>query len=167
VRIYCIRHAYAGETIVDDIAADNARVLMPEGIDTANALGAWMVANDEVPSLILHSPLSRAAQTAKLLARQTGAPKVEELNLGIDKPWEMVVKKLARDEDMRRVALIAHIDNIMPGLRALNFLSGADKYDVDPIAKGELRILKIDRDTAMWTEKQRVLPSDLGGVDYY
>lgn len=175
MRVYIIRHGYAGDYIGKEGGAsqwqrdpaDLARVLLADGIDAITSLGQWMADNDEVPSLILHSPVQRAKQSAKILARVTGAPKREEMTLEISKPLEMVVKKLAADPDAKRVALIAHTDNILPALRALNYLSGPDKFAVDPIAMGELRVLKVDRSTSMWTEKQRVLPSDLGQADYY
>lgn len=174
MKLYVLRHGYAGDYIGKDEGKDFvhnpddlARKLEPDGIDAVNALGAWMVDNDAIPSLILYSPVTRAKQTAKLLSTVTGAPSREEQNLEISKPLEMVVKKLAADPDMKRVALVAHTDNILPGLRALNWLSGADKFAVDPIAMAELRILKVDRDSFTWDEKQRVLPSDIGATDYY
>lgn len=174
MKIYAIRHGYAGDYIGKDESAnfvhnpkDLARVLLPEGIAAAKAVAQWMQDNDQVPNAIYYSPVMRAVQTAKIIGRTLGVKCTEEPNLAIDKPWEMVVKRLAADDTMKRIALVAHSDNTVPGLRALNFLSGADKFSVDPIAMAELRILKVDRDSFTWDEQQRVLPSDLGQADYY
>lgn len=174
MRIYAIRHGWAGDYIGKDQSAnfvhnpdDLARVLLPEGIDSAKLLAGWMRDNDEIPNLILYSPVMRAKQTGRILGRELGVKAVEEPNLEISKPWEMVVKCVAKDDSMKRIALVSHRDNIEPGLRALNFLSGADKFLVDPICMAECRVLKVDRESFTWDEKQRVLPSDLGGTDYY
>jgi phosphohistidine phosphatase SixA len=174
VKLYLLRHGYAGDYIGKDQGAqflhnpeDLARRLMPDGVDAANAIAGWMQSKDELPTVIYHSPVKRAAQTAKIIGKTLGVPTVEEQNLEISKPLEMVVKRLAADKAQKRVALVAHTDNIVPGLRALNWLSGAEKFAVDPIAMAELRILDIDRDSFTWDERLRVLPSDLGCVDYY
>lgn len=174
MKVFLLRHGYAGDQILGKDGErspqdpkDLARSLDPNGIDAVTRLAAWMSDNDAVPTIIYHSPIRRAAQTAKILARALGVKAVPDQALELRKPVEMVIKRLAKDEDSRRVAIIAHHDNTLEGLRALNFLSGADKYEVDPMAMAELRILKVDRDTAMWDERYRVLPSDLGGTDYY
>jgi len=174
VKIYALRHGYAGDYIGKDESAnfvhnpqDLARVLLPDGIAAAKAMAGWMRENDEIPTVIFHSPVIRAKQTARIIGRELGVRAIEEPNLAIDKPWEMVVKKIAADDGMKRVAVVAHSDNTVPGMRALNFLSGEDKFQVDPIAMAELRVLRVDRKSFTWDEEQRVLPSDLGETDFY
>ena len=179
MRVYAIRHAdagnYIGKSQVDEFMhnpADLARKLMPEGVEMAQNLAQWMVANDEVPTLILYSPVVRASQTAKVMKAAFAAagvtvPAKVEQNLEISKPWEMTVKAVAADPSKKRVALVSHSDNMIPGLRALNYYSGADKFAVDPIAKCEMRILKVDRGTFNWKERARIMPSDLGSYDAY
>ena len=174
MKLYLLRHGYAGDYIGKDEGAnfvhnpaDLARKLEDDGIDAATSLAAWMKDKGEIPTVIYHSPVVRAAMTARILGRELGVRTVPEQGLEIDKPAEMVVKRLARDKANKRVCLVAHTDNIVPGLRALNWLSGADKYKVDPIAMAELRILDVDRSSFTWDELARVQPSDLGGVDHY
>lgn len=174
MRVYVIRHGYAGDYIGRNQGAnfihnpaDLNRVLMQDGIDAANSLAAWMADTGETPNVIFHSPVMRAKQTAKILGRQLGVKVSEFPTLQISKPFNMAVKYVAADPKMKRVALVAHIDNIVPGLRALNYLSGSDRFGVDPIAMAECRVMKVDRDTCTWDEKSRVMPSDLGGVNYY
>lgn len=67
--VYLCRHAKAapGEP-------DAARVLAPEGIEQARALGELLAARDDAPVLVLSSPLVRARQTAEAIATATGAP---------------------------------------------------------------------------------------------
>jgi phosphohistidine phosphatase SixA len=174
VKIYALRHGYAGDYIGKDQGEyfvhnpeDLVRPLKRDGIAAAKAVAQWMADNDEIPNQILCSPVTRATQTGKIIASELGIRCTVEENLEISKPWEMVVKRLAADDTQKRIALVAHKDNILPGMRALNFLSGADKFDVDPIAMAELRIIRVDRKSFLWDELDRVLPSDLGETDYY
>jgi phosphohistidine phosphatase SixA len=179
MRLYAIRHADAGDYIGKSQAdefihnpEDLARSLLPEGVEMAQNLAQWMLAQDEVPTLILCSPIKRALQTAQVLRAGliSGGAKVKlrpEQNLEIAKPWEMTVKALASDPKAKRVALVSHRDNMEPGLRALNYYAGPDKFIVDPIAKCELRVLKVDRSAFTWKERARVMPSDLGSYDSY
>lgn len=174
MKIYLCRHAYAGEYLAQAEKVsfkhdpkDMARPLEPEGIAAATALGQWLTDNDEAPTRILHSPVKRAKQTAQILGRSLGIKPEENPNLSILKPAEMVIKALAADKSQKRVVIVAHSDNIPPALRALNWLSGADKYAVDPYAMAEMRILDIDRDSLTWSERGRVLPSDIGQDDFY
>jgi phosphohistidine phosphatase SixA len=165
MRIYVMRHGYAGD-YTGKKDTDNARTLQPDGIAAVKTLAAWMgdTKHNEVPTCIVCSPIRRAVDTARLMSDAFGLPYAIDQNLEKDRPMEMFIKKCAADQGIRRPLLISHSDNIVPGLARLNYLP---RTEVDPIAMAELRILKVDRDEVMWKEKNRILPSDLGGTDYY
>lgn len=164
-----MRHAWAGDYRgkKDDLGkADDTRELQQDGLDAIDALIAWMSdpSRDAVPNSVTTSPLTRAMQTGQRIAKAFGLKAVVDQNLDPGKPMEMLIKRYASDPTVKRPLIVAHSDNINPGLRRLNAL---DETEYDPIAMCELRWLVLDRDDCTWAEKQRVLPSDLGGTDYY
>ena len=58
---------------------DAARELAAEGHEQARELGERLAGRDDVPVLVVSSPLVRARQTAEAIAQATGAPlRVEE-----------------------------------------------------------------------------------------
>lgn len=165
MRIYLMRHGYAGDYI-GKRDVDDARKLQPDGVDAVNAIASWMgdSKRNYAPTAIVCSPIRRAVDTAKIMSDAFGIDFTIDQNLEISKPMEMLMKKLAADKSVSKILLIAHTDNIVPALARLNYL---DKSEVDPPAMAELRILKVGRKDAQWKEKLRVLPSDLNCVDYY
>ena len=163
-----MRHAFAGDYMGKE-GKDPSNLKKPlkqDGIDAVNALASWMAdpKRNEVPNSIVCSPILRAVQTAKIMSDAFGIKYTIDQTLEISKPMEMLVKKYCDDSSITRPLIIAHRDNIEPGLARLNYLSNSE---VDPIAMAELRIFKIDRGSCMWKEKSRRLPSDLGCLDYY
>ena len=149
---------------------DIDRPLKPQGIVAAKAVARWMLDNLEPgdrPKRIEHSPAVRTTETAKIVGDILKVPVSMNRNLFIDKPVEMVIKALCDDKKAKRVMLVGHSDNIPPALRVLNWLSGEDKYGVDPFATAEMRILDVDRKTYTWDEIDRVLPSWCGAEDLY
>lgn len=163
-----LRHGYAGDYLGKDgkDPSNINRTLMPDGVAAAKAIAAWIsdAKRDMMPNSIYCSPIVRAVMTAKIVSKAIGVPYVIDQTLEISKPCEMLIKKICADKSISRPLLIAHRDNIEPALRRLNFL---DSADIDPIAMCELRVLKVNRSDSTWKEKTRVLPSDLGGNDYY
>ena len=65
MRVFLVRHAEAAPGESDDL-----RPLTPAGRDAARALGERLAA--EQPAAVLSSPLLRARETAKLIARACG-----------------------------------------------------------------------------------------------
>jgi phosphohistidine phosphatase SixA len=165
MRIYVMRHGYAGD-YSGKRDVDDKRKLQPDGIDAVKAMAAWMAdsKHNEVPTCIVCSPIQRALDTARLMSDAFGLPFSVDQNLEKERPMEMFIKKCAADKGIRRPLLISHSDNIVPGLARLNYLA---RTEVDPIAMAELRILKVDRDSVMWKEKNRILPSDNDCIDFY
>ena len=64
--LYLLRHAEA----VDEAASDAARALTTKGMAQARKVGKFCVKNEVIPSIILTSPLKRAEQTARLVAKE-------------------------------------------------------------------------------------------------
>jgi phosphohistidine phosphatase len=159
VRVFVVRHGEAGTPTEDDkFGADLKRPLSPEGRAQVTALAKWMKDNDSVPSILYYSPATRTRQTAKILGDQLGVKTVSDDTIAYGKSIRGLVKKVAADKTAKRVGIVSHHDCIRTGLRILNFVDGGR---VDPIAKAELRELDVDRNDGSWTEKNRVLPSEL------
>jgi phosphohistidine phosphatase len=64
--LYLLRHAEA----VDQADSDAARELTEKGIAQARKAGKFCRKNEFIPAIILTSPLKRAEQTARLVARE-------------------------------------------------------------------------------------------------
>lgn len=175
MKIYIMRHGFAEpptEKAFNKLnwkwsEEDLARPLKEEGVTAATAIARWMLDKDEVPTRIEHSPAKRAAQTAKIVGKILKAPVMENQNLLPGKPAEMVMKGLADDKANKRVMLVGHSDNLPAALRALNWLTGDEHFEVDPMATAEMRILDMKRKSYTWDELDRVLPSWVGAEDLY
>ena len=165
MKLLVIRHGYAGEESDEE---DIDRKLTPEGREDVIALAAWMDKFQEIPSCIYTSPRVRCIETAEILRKELGLPKVEvEDGLGPDKgnALAQVVKRLASNKGLKRVAIVSNHETIDKGLRALDVIE--HELEFDRMAMAELRILDVKRKSGKWDEKLRVLPSDLGGEDRY
>lgn len=64
--LYLLRHAEA----VDEAESDAARALTKKGEMQARKVGKFCVKNGFIPAIILTSPLKRAEQTARLVAKE-------------------------------------------------------------------------------------------------
>ena len=83
--IYLLRHAEA-ETLA---ASDQARRLTPKGDEQASRVGKFCQRQGIEPAVILSSPVTRALQTAKLVAKSLPEAELVEVpwaTCGMD-PW--------------------------------------------------------------------------------
>lgn len=83
--LYLLRHAEA-EAMA---ASDHARCLTDKGREQATRTGKFCRRHDIVPDIILSSPVTRAKQTAKIVAEELGGPELVEVPwaaCGMD-PW--------------------------------------------------------------------------------
>lgn len=64
--LYLLRHAEA----VDEAKSDAVRELTEKGIEQAYRVGKFCRKNKFIPSIILTSPLKRAEQTARIVAKE-------------------------------------------------------------------------------------------------
>lgn len=71
-RLYLMRHGHSPTTTEAGVSSDALRPLSDQGRDDVRRMAAELLRRGGAPSLILHSPLLRAAQTA---AEATGVLK--------------------------------------------------------------------------------------------
>jgi phosphohistidine phosphatase len=72
MQLSLLRHAEA-ET---DAASDETRVLTAKGSKQAESIGKFCLEHGFVPQIILSSPLTRAEETARIVARELNLPKL-------------------------------------------------------------------------------------------
>ena len=70
MEILIVRHAIAEEPSEAD--SDFQRALTPKGRKQFRAVATWLIEHDQTPDLVITSPLARAVQTAKILAKSAG-----------------------------------------------------------------------------------------------
>ena len=70
LRLWLARHSEAVDP--DAAASDFDRSLTPAGRRRIASAVQWLIAREEPPELILHSPLVRARQTAEVIAEEVG-----------------------------------------------------------------------------------------------
>lgn len=159
-----MRHTYAGEAILDDTTADDARKILPDGRDQLQRLAEWLDANSLIPAAIYVSPIMRTKQSGKFIADYFGMTCMELPGLRKGDAGSPTIRKLIQNPKVRKPLLVTHDHVIM---KALSDLNGGDTVDTPACA--ELRILKIDRDSGAWKEKTRIMQSDLDPnvVDIY
>jgi phosphohistidine phosphatase SixA len=168
VRLYVVRHSkpepQEGKTDLNYPQFDPG--LTDEGEDMVKALAAWMVDKDEVPNIILASPALRTQQTAQLLVEEAGIPSDVKIvdSIGPHMSIRACVLATAQDQSQTRVCIVSHHESISFGLRELN---GDPWPHMDQYAQAELRIYRVKRKSGKWDEHRRMLPSDLGMLDYY
>lgn len=163
MRIYLVRHAQPEEP--DPTETDPDPPLTDDGREAATSLAQWMLDKDEVPNSILASPKLRTQETAEILRDAFGLPAIETKgSMGPDMSVRKMILKMAADKSRTRVAIVSHHESLEHGLRVL----GMEPFvHLDIFAQAELRIMKVSRKDGTWKEHRRVLPSDLGGKDFY
>ncbi|MCU0631428.1 MAG: phosphohistidine phosphatase SixA [Methanolinea sp.] len=107
--LYILRHGKAGVADHDD-TGDSGRHLTRQGREEIASIGAWMRGREMEFSVIASSPLSRAAETASILAGILGGPDNvntwDELSIG-SQP-EAVLQKIREIPSENRVLLVGH-----------------------------------------------------------
>jgi phosphohistidine phosphatase len=117
--VYFLRHADAEP----DAARDFERKLTPKGLEQAEKAGKFLVRHGLVPALILTSPVVRARQTAKIVARRLGdADLVEERWLACGMSPESCLRELAVHQHLESVLLVGHEPDFSETISALTGL---------------------------------------------
>jgi phosphohistidine phosphatase len=75
MQLFLLRHAEAEP----DAASDAKRVLTAKGTKQAETVGKFCLEHGFVPEIILSSPLTRAEETARLLARELNVSKIVQI----------------------------------------------------------------------------------------
>jgi phosphohistidine phosphatase len=120
-----------GEAVDADVAgSDFARTLSSAGRQQVSQLARWLLAREESPELILHSPLVRARQTAETIAGEIGNGVVvlEESLLAPGFSTAALMRRLD-ESGIRRVACIGHQPDIG---RSLAEITGGGRATISP-----------------------------------
>lgn len=169
MKFFLMRHSEAGEHLHAEGEPDPDPPLLPEGRDMAAAMAGHMKSDDWEPTIVISSPLKRAKQTAEAIRATFKLPPVVIEDAAGPTAHRgpslaVLIKKIARDESMKRVAIVSHHDQFRKALAILNM---EDETEIDPYAKAEYRVLDVDRETGQWDELDRACPSDEGFEDIY
>ncbi len=110
-RLYLMRHGHAQTTTEAGVSKDALRPLSDQGREDARLMAAALTRRGGAPSLILHSPLLRAAQTAAelvaILKPSSGAESFAALDN--TRPAEEVERDLAaRAASVEEVLAVGH-----------------------------------------------------------
>lgn len=103
--VYFLRHAEAEPAALSDFK----RKLTPKGLEQADKVGRFLVRNGLVPEAIVTSPVVRARQTAKAVAKKLGsAGLVEAKWLACGMTPEGCFEELQAYAKMTSVMLVGH-----------------------------------------------------------
>lgn len=132
-RLYLMRHGHSPTTVEAGVAKDALRPLSDQGREDVRRMAAELLRRGGAPSLILHSPLLRAAQTAaeaaSILKPASGAVRFEALDN--TRPAEEVERELAaRGASADEVLAIGH----QPQIGEIAALVGKTLFEMRPAA---------------------------------
>jgi phosphohistidine phosphatase len=138
MRVLLVRHGDAEPALPG--RGDSIRPLSPRGRREVELVAERLRAHEEHPTVVLASPLLRAAETAEIIARILDAPleTLDDLSTSGD-PREVQRKVAQRPEET--VVLVGHEPN-MGELWALS----AGSTRPDPFRKAEVRIVDDGRE---------------------
>lgn len=160
MKLWIMRHGDAGE-VSDDPEKERERPLTEEGEKTIEAIAKGMADADEVPNVIFASCFTRTQQTGDIVGKALEVP-VDLLDeLAPHLPLARWLMGLIQSEDLKRVMIVGHHDNLEPCFEELS--DGQTPFE--ELAKGEVRRFDVDRDTGEWQEEWRLKPSDVGFED--
>lgn len=158
MKLWVMRHGEAGPSMTEP-AEERQRGLTDPGRECVRAIAREMLRQDEVPHIILSSEYSRALETADIVGEMLGVMVNPLDELGPFIPVSQTMRMLA-ESGAKRLMIVGHHDNLDPWIEAA---TGKE----DPLAKGEVRRYKIDRDSGKAVLKWSLLPSEVGSVDQY
>lgn len=111
--LYFLRHASAGESLSDP-KKDKKRPLDETGVKQSHSVGRALAALEVQPELIISSPLTRAMQTASLVANELGfETKIQiEPALTPEASYSDFVDMLRRIASVESAILVGHNPNL-------------------------------------------------------
>jgi phosphohistidine phosphatase len=111
--LYFLRHASAGES-VKDAKKDKKRPLDEDGIKQSHGMGRALAALEVQPEVVISSPLTRAMQTASLVANELGFEnKIQvETALTPEASYSDFVDMLRRYASAESVVVVGHNPNL-------------------------------------------------------
>jgi len=136
--IYFLRHADAEDMRTSDFA----RVLTPKGREQSEKVGKFCARNGLAPEVILSSPVVRADQTAKIVAKALGdAAVVTESWLACGMTPDVCLDELKGFAKCNGVMLVGHEPDFSGAVSALIGLRDSDSMN---IRKASLTAVDLD-----------------------
>ena len=137
--LYLLRHAEAVPHCSDDIS----RRLTEKGRDQSRRVGEFMASRGLKPELILSSPVTRARETAEIVAKKLGNDEVTQV------PWlacgmtpETALEELAAYRRLESVMIVGHEPDFSSLVTAL---LGAGSGASFSISKASLTAIDLSR----------------------
>jgi phosphohistidine phosphatase len=111
--LYFVRHASAGES-TSDSKKDKKRPLDETGLKQSHSVGRALAALEVQPELVISSPLTRAMQTASLIANELGFENKIQIEPALtpDATYSDFVDMLRRVASAESVIIVGHNPNL-------------------------------------------------------
>lgn len=135
--VYFLRHAEAEP----DAGSDFERKLTPKGLEQAARVGKFLLSNGLLPDAIVASPVIRAMQTAKAVAKKlASAGLVEGSWLACGMTAATCIEELRAYSELSTVMLVGHEPDFSDAIAAM---LGAPDPDAFNIRKASLTAIEI------------------------
>jgi phosphohistidine phosphatase len=153
MRLYFLRHGQAGDR-EDWLGDDFYRPLTTDGVKRMEREARTIAELDLGLDLIATSPLTRAKQTAEIVAKELGLQDrlVEDEDLGLDFSYERLRSVIARHRDAGALMLVGHEPSMS---RTIGRLVGGAKID---LKKGALACVELVEGSATAGELLWLVP---------
>jgi phosphohistidine phosphatase len=140
--IYFLRHASAGDNKAPTPQEDEKRPLDAKGIEQSTQMGKLLAALEIKPDAFISSPLTRAVQTAELVAEQLkdGSPLTLDDALRPDAGYEQFQDMLRHYARQKAIVVTGHNPNLSEFLSFL--ISGGTAQTAVELKKGA--VAKVD-----------------------
>jgi phosphohistidine phosphatase len=136
--LYLLRHAEA----VDHAEPDAVRELTDKGVAQAHKVGKYCRKNGLIPAIILTSPLKRAEQTARIVAKEIpNAEFIVEPTLRAGMQPETALEELRAYSNFKSLMLVGHEPDF--SLLAAHLL-GTPLREIFHLRKASLTALELD-----------------------
>ncbi len=147
--VYFFRHASAGSHKLDP-GKDEKRPLDRQGIEQCGYVGRALAGMETRVDAIISSPLTRAAQTAELVAKELAFEGQIELDPALrpDADWAQFRRLLTRHRKQESIMVVGHNPNFSEFLGRL--ISGGKGAAIDLKKAGVARV-EVDRQRGVLT----------------
>ena len=149
-----LRHAEAE----DGRGSDFERKLTPKGLEQAAKVGNFCLRNGLLPDLIITSPVVRARQTAKIVAKTTGSDLIEERWLACGMTPSDFLRAIAAYSHKDFVLFVGHEPDFSS---AISELAGLPDSSVLNIRKASLTVLDLAELKSGCGQLQFLIPARL------
>lgn len=142
MRLWIVRHGKAHPQSSD--LDDWARPLVARGQRQAAHLARLIAQRRDRPQRIVSSPVTRAAQTARLIHRELEVPLTWAVELETERPASAAVDLIAAQVGVQRLMIVGHnfqLSDLLGVLVGGN--SGNDRPDLSELRTGEAALVEI------------------------